>query len=95
MLVALYRKCFDIFYLYTSHLYAADVEMPEFSPRHVTIRNDKDFTEEFRSLDFLGRQVTATFFCFTSKFSFLARDAFVERIVTLLKIFIHQTKYSR
>jgi len=39
----------------------ADVELPEFSPRHVTIRNDRDFTDEFRTLDFLGRQVLSLY----------------------------------
>jgi len=36
----------------------ADVQLPEFAPRRVTIRNDKDFADEFRTLDLLGRQVS-------------------------------------
>jgi len=45
----------------------ADVELPDFSSRHIAIRNDVDFTDEFRSLDFLGRQVQSTLFSFLSE----------------------------
>lgn len=32
-----------------------DVEMPEFAARRVTIRTDRDFTDDFRTVDLLGR----------------------------------------
>lgn len=33
------------------------MEKPPFSPRHVTLRNDKAFADEFKVIDFLGRFV--------------------------------------